>query len=145
MISMKDLKRFINLVVEGKLRKRAAILYIVNDEGNVLSVSRKDDPNKIGLPGGKVDPGEVPAQAAERELFEETGLTVSNLRRVFTHLDLGGFETSTFVGDVEGTIGTDEIGTLTWVTHEMLLDPEISPYWKYNERLFKHLKIDVLA
>jgi 8-oxo-dGTP diphosphatase len=39
------------------------------------------------FPGGKCEPGESPAAAAERECLEETGLTVivGRLRRVITH------------------------------------------------------------
>lgn len=42
-----------------------------------LSVSRKDDPNKIGFIGGKIDDGEEPEQALLREVLEETGLYVT--------------------------------------------------------------------
>lgn len=39
---------------------------------DVLMVERKDEPGAFGLPGGKVEPGETPAEAAARELEEET-------------------------------------------------------------------------
>lgn len=42
----------------------------------VFAVSRKDDPNDWGLPGGKVEPWETPAVGASRELYEETGVLV---------------------------------------------------------------------
>ena len=51
------------------------ILPIIGDF--FLSVSRKDDPNKIGFIGGKIDDGEEPEQALLREVLEETGLHVT--------------------------------------------------------------------
>jgi ADP-ribose pyrophosphatase len=48
----------------------------VTDEGNVVLVSQWRQPAgsfALELPGGGVDPGESPEEAAGRELFEETG------------------------------------------------------------------------
>jgi 8-oxo-dGTP pyrophosphatase MutT (NUDIX family) len=51
------------------------ILPIIGDF--FLSVSRKDDTDKIGFIGGKIDDGEEPEQALLREALEETGLHVT--------------------------------------------------------------------
>ena len=47
----------------------------------ILTVKRKDVPVWV-LPGGGVDPGESPENAAIREVLEETGLQVEILRKV---------------------------------------------------------------
>ncbi len=45
-------------------------------DGRVLVERRSDDPSKFSLPAGATDPGEAPAKALVREVWEETGLIV---------------------------------------------------------------------
>jgi ADP-ribose pyrophosphatase YjhB (NUDIX family) len=49
---------------------------VVIDAGNVLLIQR-DDFQVWALPGGRIEQGETAAQAAIREVQEETGLTVA--------------------------------------------------------------------
>jgi 8-oxo-dGTP diphosphatase len=55
-------------------------LAVVLREGRVLVARRDDDAHQGGLwefPGGKLADDELPADAARRELLEETGLTAA--------------------------------------------------------------------
>lgn len=54
---------------------------IFDEQGRVLLVLRADN-ERWGLPCGWVDPGETPAEAAVRELREETGLEARVLQLV---------------------------------------------------------------
>lgn len=59
---------------------------ILNDEGQVLLVLRKKDPeiHKWSIPGGKVDPFETLESTVVREVEEETGLIVEVERLLCT-------------------------------------------------------------
>jgi len=57
------------------MKTRATV--ICRNDDRVLYVRKHK--SKWALPGGKIEPGETPAQAALRELEEETGLVAENL------------------------------------------------------------------
>lgn len=134
------LKEYIRAALEEvddmENEKQAACCLIISDDGKVLAVSRKDDPTAFGLPGGKVDPGETPEEAAARELREETGLVASNLRKVFVRKEDDGYTTHTFACEVQGEINTPESGVIRWVTPEVLF---AGPFGGYNRRLWAKL------
>ncbi|HXD86383.1 MAG TPA: NUDIX hydrolase [Urbifossiella sp.] len=52
----------------------------------VLLIQRKREPfaGQWALPGGFVDENEVPADAARRELQEETGVAIADLEQLYT-------------------------------------------------------------
>jgi 8-oxo-dGTP diphosphatase len=53
---------------------------ILEREGRILicqRTARQSHPLKWEFPGGKIEPGESPAQALERELHEELGITAA--------------------------------------------------------------------
>lgn len=126
---------------EQQSKMLAAAVLCIAEDGKVLAVSRRDDPTMLGLPGGSVDPGETPMEAAARELYEETGLTATNLNPIFASGDSDGYTTITFVGHVTGNIKTDESGVIRWVHPKVLVDPVSSPFTDYNTKLFVHLGV----
>lgn len=56
---------------------------IQNDEGKILSVSRKDDKTKWSFPGGKVELNESLEEAICREAYEEAGINLIDPRPIF--------------------------------------------------------------
>jgi 8-oxo-dGTP pyrophosphatase MutT (NUDIX family) len=99
--------------------KEVALVVLINDNGEVLAVSRKTDHNDFGLIGGKVDEGESVEDAAFRETLEETGLNISNLKCIYQRFRNGrmGY---TFIADWQGSIYTKEPHVVKWTSFETI-------------------------
>ncbi|MET7392668.1 NUDIX hydrolase [Dactylosporangium sp. NPDC005572] len=70
------------------IERRVAVVFLVDPEGRILMQHRdqhaKVSPNQWAMPGGKIEEGEEPIEAARREVLEETSLTAGALEHYFT-------------------------------------------------------------
>ncbi|MBN1603305.1 MAG: 8-oxo-dGTP diphosphatase [Chitinispirillaceae bacterium] len=64
--------------------KERAVLCFVRDGNRVMLIHKKTGlgKGKVNAPGGRIEPGETPSEAAVRETFEETGVQTSELHKV---------------------------------------------------------------
>jgi hypothetical protein len=120
--------------------QRAVVLFDMNDLGEILAITRGHHGacmNDWGLVGGKVDPGEIDADAVVREVFEEA------LLKLFTPIPIyaaqvGHFWATTFVGKLEGVIKDSEEGHVEYIKPFRLLQ---GTFAEYNHNLFRRLGI----
>lgn len=123
------------------MQKNASVAFIQHND-KILSVSRKDDETKVGLPGGKVEPNETTEEAVVREVFEETGLTIVVKRKILSCIDECGYFTTCFQCDIIGDIPEEfiveehETGKVKWVTWDDLFT---GPFGYYNKQVYNEL------
>lgn len=116
------------------------------DRDNVLLIQRARKPyfGMWSLPGGRLEPGETPEQAAQREIAEEVGLNCFRLMPV-RKLYLGDegqfvlqvFATEAFEGNV---VISDEVSAYRWIKPYqiggMTTTPELGDVLERAFRLF---------
>lgn len=108
------------------MRKAAVMLIIEN--GRILSISRRYDQTKFGLPGGKLEPNEASEVAAIRETLEETGVKVSKCIHIFRREELsdrpGGEDFITdcyYALEWSGIPQDSEEGKVEWLSEQELI------------------------
>lgn len=117
------------------------MVMIRRDDGMVLVQERKLYWKGIAFPGGHAEPGESFERSAEREILEETGLTVKNLELCgIVHWDCPErkekyivflYRTSDFSGEL---ISETEEGKVFWVKEDELKNMKLcSNFEKYLE------------
>lgn len=107
--------------------REASVMLIVNKDGLILGVSRRDDPSKFGLPGGKLELHETPMEAGIRETVEETGIKVNSCVEIYKRVEPAGspngfpFYTYCFYAtNWEGEPSDSEEGVVKWLKSEDL-------------------------
>ncbi|MFF5180879.1 NUDIX domain-containing protein [Micromonospora sp. NPDC000316] len=108
-----------------------ACVLLVDPDGRLLLQLRDGNaafyPNVWGLPGGYGEAGETPQQAAERELWEETGLRADGPLRPLAVQSMSelGLEVHYFVGSTDARqedVVLGEGAAMVFVPGEQVLD-----------------------
>lgn len=110
--------------------RKAVRCYLIKD--NKIAVTRYKKGNRkegyYDIPGGKIEDGETPEQTAIREMKEETGLTVKNLKckgNLVIEYPNRIFDFNVFVSnDSEGEPQEFEENTSEWMEIDELLQKE---------------------
>lgn len=124
---------------DGKL---AAVAVLINEDGQVLSIARKDDRTRFGLPGGKREYHETAEDAAIRELWEETGVRTRSdqVRHLYRGVDADGWMVDAYlVYDWQGEPEPREGQEVRWTPWSGLYGP---PWGKYNRAVEAALQED---
>ena len=111
-------------------QKLAALGILINSLNQILSVSRKNDQTKFGLPGGKVDDGETPEEAVtilpdQKPFIKEEGNYL-----VFCYL-------LKLEDDTQHHISEQETGIVDFVEKEVLF----TGFKEYNEAALAHFNL----
>jgi 8-oxo-dGTP diphosphatase len=122
------------------MRVRAGVILI--EDGKVALIERhRAGKHYYVFPGGGMDDGETPEQAAVREMEEETGLQVA-IRRKVAQIYFGLSEQIYYLVDrLDGKFGT---GTGEEFTDSDPNDPTEGvyvPVWMFLEELAQHDKV----
>jgi len=137
-----NFEEFVNLPGYKDIPFSVCVL-ILNDDDLILGVSRKDDHNDFGLPGGKIEPGETPEEAIIREVKEETGLTLRGSFRCMMHdcfdKKNGMKPCVVFAAKATGEISYDEPHVVKWVTAKTLTE---GTFGDFNKKTFEFLNIE---
>lgn len=130
-------------LVDASGMPTAAIAIIKNTDGQLLSISRGDDRENIGLPGGKVESGEDSHTAIKREVEEETGLVLDVYRHVYSATCPGEKTYRVDVFEVDAWSGTpwfhSKEGYVKWVA-PLELCKEGMTFTEFNQTLLQSLQ-----
>lgn len=119
--------------------KKAVQIVLINGEGEVLAVSRKDNHNDFGLPGGKVESYDKSLiMSAVREVKEETGLEIFNVELIFA-MYRDGYMGYTYIADYHGEIDFDfekEPHVVKWTNFQEIIDGK---FGQWNKLVYESL------
>ena len=130
--------------------KQAGVMLIVKD-GLILAVSRRNNKEVFGLPGGKFSP-EAPdndsdtKDTAIRETREETSVIVKDCSFIYEREEprhapegVDFFSRCYYATDWEGTPTDSEEGDVKWLTEEELTSTKAA-FGSYNKRMLEVFK-----
>lgn len=116
-------------------KKSSSHVVVVNNDGEILCVSRKDDLNDFGLPGGKIEKDDSsPETAGIREVKEETGIDVHSTILLYAEHRRGSMGYTYLATSWSGEISHDEPHIAKWGSFCELVEGK---YGEWNLKVFR--------
>ena len=117
---------------------RAAMAVVLNENEEVLLLKRFGDsnwmPRKWGIPGGHIEEGETPKEAAIRETLEETNLSLQNIFELEEKEEVMVYYSTSFDNGEELKIDYEHTDW-AWVSYDKLDIYDTTPNLKYTVKL----------
>ena len=111
----------------------------VNRQGDYeyLSTARRGQPDQLGFPGGKPEPGESLHEALDREAPEETDVTVVRAESFYAATDSQGYRTTAYYVWAWNGIPKQMEPDIAvgWYSREEMIN--YSPFSEYNRDCFE--------
>lgn len=124
---------------------QVAACVVRREDGFILMARRRADQSSPGfweIPGGKLEVGESPVEAAARELREETNVSAKGLKPLISHIHdfpTRRIELSVFIAqEWDGIVKGCENQEIAWVDPSA---PSVSPILSSNKRVLARLAL----
>jgi len=115
---------------------KAAMVVVLNENEEILLLKRSGDSNwmpyKWGIPGGHIEKEESADQAAIRETFEETSLSLKNLFQLEEKKEVMIYYSNSYTGEVKIDY---EHTDWAWVSYDKLDIYDTTPNLKHTVKL----------
>jgi len=122
--------------MEGKKKFKAAMVVVLNSDEETLLLKRSGDsnwmPGKWALPGGHIEKGERPKDAAIRETKEETNLNLNGINKLEERDQVMIYYSMSHSGDIKIDF---EHTDWAWVSYDKLDIYDTTPNLKYTVKL----------
>ena len=113
--------------------KRIARVLVTDGRGRFLAILQRDKKRRVAFPGGHLEPGETPVEAAARELAEETGLVALEMKELGRVVG-DGREVYLFAATAAGTPRRSQEGAILWTRPESFVQGK---YGEFSEHAFR--------
>ena len=125
---------------DGFILDRHHLVHFDNEAVGIVILNEKDEvlliksPRYVTqseeweIPAGGVDPGESSDTAAAREVIEETGYEVNELKKIYKYNPSNGISDQVFLiykalaGEKTGQFDTNEVSEIIWVSKDRIIE-----------------------